>query len=272
MKRTLFIFTIVAVASAMTISCGNNKQSEPSQEEIQALKNALSDSVLTAIDEIAEQYFDARSNSFIFRSLNISDDEKLVLPDYLMDLSVVSTLVTREQKVNALGILISDIGVRMLYGMPTEETQEAIAKLCAETNLAIDSKPTEYQLNVSEKIKETYSECKDRNDISSFWRFQSAAILEISYILAQNPEFYFSKISEEQFQAYVRQTKLRREALELLSKYDQEMAEVYQLYIKSKPFASDKDMANINASKEANIQYRKANKESIIARRNALLQ
>jgi len=111
---------------------------EPTPEEIQAQKVALADSVLTQIDAIANQIFDAGSNSVRFKSMELTENVKMIKPDYLLDLSIANQLVTKSQKVNALGIYIVDYSIRTIYDMPLDEAKEVIIKLATEVSSSFD--------------------------------------------------------------------------------------------------------------------------------------
>jgi len=83
------------------VSCKNNNKKtqskNPSQEEVQEMKQALADSVLAEIDAFADQYSDAASKAFRLQAMELTDDEKQVKPDYLLDPSLVSKFVTKSQ-------------------------------------------------------------------------------------------------------------------------------------------------------------------------------
>jgi len=67
MKNTHILIAVAMVAALSMVSCKNNKKAEsqePTQEEVQEMKQALADSVLAEIDAIAEKLYDASSKSF----------------------------------------------------------------------------------------------------------------------------------------------------------------------------------------------------------------
>ncbi len=272
MKRTFQFFALVAICSAMMVSCKNTKTTEPTPEEIQAQKVALADSVLAEIDAINENFQNASENSFIIKDFILTEEEKMVKPDYLLDPSFASTLVTKSQKVNALGIYLTDITLRIIYDMPLEETKETIAQLALELNHPMDVDfITDYKIPESEKIKREYEECKKRGDLVYFWQLQHAVNTEIAYILAHNPELFFSKITEEQWKAFRKRTTEKTKALRELAKYDEEMAGVLEHCDRTKLLPSE-EYERANSSLESAKQFRIANKDKYIARRNALLQ
>jgi len=117
------------------VSCKNNKKSqnqEPTPEEIQAQKVALADSVLVQIDAIYENFQKASEESFKIGELILTEEESMIKPDYLLEPSFANTLVTKSQKVNALGIYLMDLAARIIYDMPLDETKEVITSICPE--------------------------------------------------------------------------------------------------------------------------------------------
>jgi len=137
MKRTLTLITCAAVCCAMMVSCKNAKTAEPTQEEIQAQKQALADSVLAQIDAIADEYFVVSESAFRIPEFKLSEEEKMVKPDYLLEPSFANTLVTKSQKVNAMAIYIVELAIRKIYDIPMDEAKEVIAKLAVELNYEV---------------------------------------------------------------------------------------------------------------------------------------
>jgi len=272
MKRTLTLISFVAICCAMMVSCKNSKTTEPTAEEVQAQKQALADSVLAKIDEIAEQYWNAQAESPIFATMKLTDEEKLVKPDYLLDPSVANTLVTKSQKINALAIYVTDIAVCKAYDMPYEGLREAAIKLATELDVPFDMEITTSNEPISEKIKATYKACKERGELSLFWQFEYGVVAEFSFILSQNPELLLSKITEEEWQAFNRVKKARVAAIEELAKYDEEMALLCEFRAKNRVTASKEESVRKNQSIETAKQYYIANKAKYAAKRNALLQ
>jgi len=273
MKRTFTLIACVAICCAMMASCKNAKTAEPTPEEIQAQKVALADSVLAEIDAFANEFFLASEKDFNFAKLELTEEEKMLKPDYLLDPSFANTLVTKSQKVNALAFYIIDCFVRKVYDMPLDEIKEAITKLTAELNHPLDVNVSfDFEMPVSEKVKNTYEECRERGELDYYWQFENAIMVETGYIIAQNPELFFSKITEEQWQGFMSRSKFKNEALAKLSQYDEEIAAIMAIRAKYRAASSYDDFKESNATIESAKQFRIANRDKFIARRNALLQ
>jgi len=272
MKRILSLIAIMAICSAVMVSCKNTKTAEPTPEEIQAQKVALADSVLADIDAFVDEYINASENAFYLKRISLTDEEKMVKPDYLLDPSVANTLVTKSQKVNALAIYILELGIRDIYDMPLDDTKETIAKLALELNHPVEIDMYDPDVPRLERIRKEYDKCKENGDLAYFWQFQNAAMNATSYILSQNPELFFSKITEEQWQAFCDRRDSRLKAIEELAQYDEEMAQVWEFRNKYRVTASDEERDRKDKSIEAAKQYYSANKDKYATKRNALLQ
>jgi len=269
MKRTLSLIALVAIFSAMMVSC-KNKQSEPTPEEIQAQKVALADSVLAEIDAIYAEYMNAYENGFQIANLELTESEKLIKPDYLLEPSKVNEFVTKSQKVNALAIYFVERAVRKIYDMPLEETTKAIVQLLADYNYPIENlndKPLP-----SDKIKTLYEACRESGDLAAFWQFQNAIIVETSYLIAQNTELFFSKITDEQWKSYLKRLRSTTKAVEKLAMFDPEMVVLrdFKQQFSIKPSEEERDA--VYSSCKAAKSFVKANNDKYMARRNALLQ
>jgi len=274
MKKS-YIFIALAMVSALSIvscKCSSKKSQEPTQEEIQAQKQALADSVLKKIDAFADVFFQASENRFHFRRFELTEQEKLVKPDYLLDPLEADKFVTKSQKVSALAIYIIDMGVREIYDMPTEKAREVIAKFVADLNYPYDIDQRDADIPRSERIKQEYNKCKENGDLAFFWQFQNVVIGEVSYILSQNPELFFSKITEEQLQQFVKWVNEKNKAMRELAKYDADMANVLEFNKNISFIQSPDEFKKSNATIESSKQFRIANKDKYIARRNAFLQ
>jgi len=267
MKRYILL-AFAMVAAFSIVSCGNNR---PTQEEIQDQKVALADTVLTEIDSLAAQLFDASSKSFRIRTMELTEKEKLVKPDYLLDPSLAKTLSSRSQKVRALSIYVIEQGVRKLYDMPCEEVNEVILRLIADLNFPVNIDTITSDIPLSEKIKDTYEACKENGDLSLFWQFEYVAPVEINYLISRNPDLFFSRITEQQWQAYCVRRQTRLKVIEELAKYDEEMAELLEFANKTRIVKSDEERAQKEQSLESEKQYFTLYKDKYANKRTSLL-
>lgn len=272
MKRTLFLIACVAICFVMMVSCRNTRNSESTPEEIQQQKQALADSVLAQVDAIADQLLVASSKAFSVRDLVLTNQELRVKPDYLLDPSYANTLLTRKQKINALAVYATELPIRRKYGMPEEEAIKAITKLASEVN-----HPTDLDLVVSDapasaRIEFAYKTCRERGDLSYFWQFEEAVGIELTYILTQNSDMFFSKISKEQWQAYCNRRFSCMKAIQTLAKYDEEMADLAEFIDQYWSISEVEKATAEGATLDEARQYLVSNKDKFVAKRYALIQ
>jgi len=275
MKKSLIPIAVAMVAALTVVSCKNNRKAqvqEPTQEEIQEMKLALADSVLAKIDEYVEQYIKYSDEGYLFDLIELTDAEKLVKPDYLLDPSEASKFVTKKQKVSALAIYGVEYAVRSMYDMPTDDVIKVIAQLAVDVNHPIADMENALNKPASEVVRNEYKVCKERGDLAYFWQFQNAIMRETDYLFAKNPELFWGKIGEENLKAGTEQWYNFDCAIWALAPYDEEINIIAQTLISK----SEDDITNINqvdySSIEKCIETYKSDKFDFIARRNALLQ
>ena len=238
------------MVAAMTVSCKNNnkkaaKTAEANAEVVEAAKTILTDDVLATLDEIAKPILEssgsAAPESIIASAL--TEEEKLIKPDYLLEASQANEMVTKSQKLNALAILFVERPIRIAYGMPTEETDKVIAHLAAEVNDPI-SFDDEMNLTPAEKTKMAYEAHKERGDITDFWQYVFAIQIEINYLISNNPDAFFRNLTEEQYQSFHNRYVSCLKAVKELAKYDSEIALILDTYYKYNDFSNFEDGVN----------------------------
>jgi len=233
MKKTYILIALAMVAALSMVSCKNNNKNtqEPTQEEVQEQKQALADSVLSVIDDLAVKFIESCDKGDFSLNLVLTDEEKMVKPDYLLDPSLASTFVTKSQKITALAYLFVDYLVLSAYDMPLEATNEAIAKLAAEVNYPadIDEMFNDCTTPPSNYIKQVYNAYKERNDLAAFWKFQYGILLETAYVISNNPELYYKYINDETNAAINEQWVDFENAVKLLAPYDEEISSINNL-------------------------------------------
>jgi len=247
------------------------KVAEPSHIDVVERKSALASSTLAQIDSLYLLYRKDLGQSFSLSRLELTEKEKMVKPEYLLNLSVSNDFVTRSQKVNAMAIYVIERGIKKIYDMPLEDTDQTIAKLAAELNHPFDLGHLRSDAPLSEKIEREYELCKERADMAYFWQFQYAIFAETTYLLAQNPELFLRRISDEQNQAFHESVVKRIDVITELAKYDEEMAKLKSFIDQNNIRQANKDYQSTLGTKELRIKFFSDNKDKIIARRNALL-
>lgn len=241
--KKYFSFIALALCAVLAISCGNNRSAKNSKgklgkTEVAEAEIKLADNVLASIDSLAEAYgqIDAESAVEVILS-RLTEEQKLVKPDYLLDPSLTKDLLSHRQRVNALAILVTERPVRVAYDMPVEEVDKAIASLAAYLNhplsfLDIDT------LTVSQKIKMTYESCREESMQCYFWQFNAAIQSNIFYLISCNCDRFFDNVTPEQYKAFTSRFLTTRKAAYELSEYDPEIASALAFQEKNWGFAS----------------------------------
>lgn len=245
MKKS-YLLIALAVVAAMTVSCknSNSKKSEKQGETkdiVAVAKVILADDVLATIDQLAETYITSAEPGDILSQVvsDLNDKEKLLKPDYLLDPAETYNLLTRKQKINALGTMLPERIVREAYDLPMDEFKAAAARLMADVNFPISMDMVNKEIPFSERVKKAYEVCKERGDLSYFWQFEFAVINSTFFLISRNPDLFLRNVTEEQYLAFDKRFRSLRSALLELAKYDEEIAGVVEMHDKHKSAGND---------------------------------
>ena len=263
------------MVAAMTVSCkNNNKKAESNEadaEVVEAAKTILADDVMATIDELVQAYINADGGEIAYEEIiasSLTEEEKLIKPDYLLEASRANEMVTKSQKLNTLAILLVERPIRIAYGMPTEGTDEVIAHFIADVNSPVNLDGNK-DLTLSEKLKKAYEFYKERGDVADFWQsYGLASVTELGYLISKNTDAFFRNINEDQYAAFLKRVTAVANAVRFLSEYDPEVKQAWDA------FNIGGELANIDLSQKT-IAPAKAffseREELIAARRAALL-
>ncbi|MBQ0086240.1 MAG: hypothetical protein KBS72_00950 [Bacteroidales bacterium] len=277
MKKSFLLISLVWVA-ALTISCKNTKNAGSNEESfdaatLEAAKVELADDVLNTLENLAAGYIDAADKMHFDNLLtdNLTEKEKMVTPDYLLDPSVASNMLTRLQKTNALAILVTEYPIRIAYGMPVGQSKEAIAKLVVDLNHPIDLDGETSGAPIAERTKQLYENCKERGELNYFWQFAFACQSSLLYLISNNPDKFFNSIDETSYQNFGKHIKTCLEALKIYAQYDAEIASVLAFWESNGTSLSEADY-QAATSKEGARKIFSERKENLAQLRNSLLQ
>lgn len=277
MKKSFLIISLALVA-ALTVSCKNTRNAGNNEESfdaaaLEAAKVELADDVLNTLENLAAGYIDAADKMHFDNLLtdNLTEKEKMVTPDYLLDPSVASNMLTRLQKINALAILVTEYPVRIAYGMPVDQSKEAIAKLVVDLNHPIDLDGETTGAPIAERTRQLYENCKERGELNYFWQFAFACQSSLLYLISNNTDKFFSNIDETSYRNFDKHIKTCLEALQVYAQYDAEMASIVAFWESNGPKLSDADYQAVTSKDEAKRVFVER-KESLGQLRNSLLQ
>ena len=272
MNKLRFIVS-VAIIAAVVVSCKNKTQESAAGEIVEPAKSVIAEEVVSLVDDLLNNYVLGSEKVDVTTAFasSLSERKKLVKPDYLYDPEATNSLVTRSQKINALGILVAERPVRVAFGMPVDKVDEAIAKLAVDVNHPFSVEDVK-EKSITERIKNDYAVCKERGELCYFWQFAFAAENTCLYLVAHDPELFLGAITEEQYASFKARSQSVLKAVFTLAEYDEELAAIKAACLEDETLADKKkadELYSTLALFKANIS---ANKDRFVARRAALLK
>ncbi|MCQ2157134.1 MAG: hypothetical protein MJY53_01940 [Bacteroidales bacterium] len=203
--------SIVLLAAAIVAlpSCKNNNKNAGEQEakdysestasEIveETLKADLTNLIQSAKSIKPVPFIKAQKDG----KLVLSEKEKMVKPDYLLNPSITSKLATLYQKYRAVGMLTTDKNIADMYEMPISDYNEAIFKVLTDINdpalmnfytlpsIDIESDREAFSTFVDEEYEE------DRANF--FWDGIAAAMVEQVFILTRDVDKFMPMFTDE---------------------------------------------------------------------------
>ena len=276
--KKYYLFIALAMVAAMSVSCKNNNKkakeaADATAEVVEAAKTILADDVLATLDEIAKSFIDdaGKVEAHKIIAANLTPEERMVKPDYLLDPKDVNSMVTKSQKLNALAILMMERDIRKAYEMPIDKVDETMTRLMAELNHP-NSFENNFKMSIPEKVAETYRQYKERGDLASFWQFSFAFVNEMAYLVSQNPYPFFRNLTEKQFAIFNSRFFSCYAAVKELAKYDEQVAEVLKIFEENRCVDTYEESVKAFGSLASAKQTIIDTKDVIAARRSNLLK
>ena len=272
MKKISIIIALMVLA-VLVVSCKCQKSSEKTETVksevavVDATKAVLADDVLALLNDYAEDFIANFVEIHPVFTANLTEDEKLVKPDWFLDPAQLNELVTKSQKVNALAILLVDRPIMENLGIPTQEHDKIIGKLLSELNNPFNFDDVQ-NMSIAEKIQKNFEICKERGETQYVWNFALAAQNELMFIISRNPKAFLNNITEEDYQKVYKRYYNCVQAAVALAPYDKEIAQALEICKDEENFIDD---ALFHTLEDAKVSFvtKKATFES---RRNALLK
>lgn len=264
-KLSVLAITFVAIAFA---ACGGKKNVENTeaeaqksfeQEQIEASIKVQLDSIAVSLGQLKQLPFVQEDNG----GLTLTNEEKQVKPDYLLDAGVAEEATTLAEKYRLLGALNVDRKIADLYEMPVEDYDKAITKLVADIN-----DPSFKAIDNNNSLFETTTTLYDNMDangrINFFWQLAAAALVEQLYVVNQNADKFLSVFDDEAADKVTFRIVLILDALNRLSAYDPEIEPIAEAL-------APLNVLNATTAEELKAQMAEA-KDQINAARKALVK
>lgn len=272
MKKLVFYaaaFAAVALASCNGKTNANTEGVDSTEDTVKVFVQANIEAGIKAnLDSLAKDLTEHNVESFgsLVKNgkISLTDDEKKVKPDYLVEPTIADNLTTMSDRYRALMILEADKAVAGLYGMDVEAYEAATAKLVAEIGDPVLKKLQESDENPAEQAQFFYEEEEKAGRINFFWEAVCAGTVEQLYIMCQNTETFVDVYSDEAISNITLRIALIQDALERLSEYAPELIDICEAI---------KPLEKLNATNASELRSQlESMKADITTSREALLK
>lgn len=231
MKKLSF-FAMALAAIAFAACGGSNKPAEEAtaEDSLKAFEQAqIEENIKVQIDSIASEINKLPALSMFVESedgsIALTEAEKQVKPDYLLEPKQAEETVTLSSKYRVLTVLQIDKVIANAYDMPIDEYENAIIKLTADIN-----DPAFAVLNEDgtfAAVTQKYYDAEEENGrINYFWQVATTSIVEQLYILTQNTDKYITNIDDEAAANLTLRLAIVQDAIDRLTEYDPELIPV----------------------------------------------
>ena len=230
MKKLTFL--TVAFAATIFAACGGQKGTQSNAEEAETEKSFEQEQVEAKIkvelDSLASAVGQLKQLPFLTKDENgfaLTDQEKQVKPDYLLDAGVAENATTLAEKYRLLSALSVDKKIAEMYDMPLDDYSKAITKLAADINDP-SFKAIEDASTIFETTEALYNAMNENGRINYFWQMVATSLVEELYATTQNTEKFLSAFDDESASNVTYRIVLLTDAVERLAKYDPEFEPV----------------------------------------------
>jgi len=131
----------------------------------------------------------------------LSDKEKLVKPDYLIDPACVNDLVTLSQKYRAICMLAADMKIASLYDMPKVDYQEALQRLIVDINdepmKTFASYDWDFIRNDPQPMSDLVEGEYAQDRAVYFWDGMAASFIEQLFIITRDIDKFMPMFTDE---------------------------------------------------------------------------
>ena len=257
----------VAFAALTFAACGGKKTTDnvEGQDSVKSFEQEqIEASIKMHFDSLASELGKLKQLPVVQKDgvIKLTDAEKQVKPDYLLDVTAADNAMTLSEKEPVLSAPQGDKEVAKLYDMETEELDKAIAKLVADINDP-SFKAIEGSSDVYETAQGLYDAMNQNGRINYFWQIVASSLVEQLYVTSQNTEKFISAFTDEAAANVTFRIILIQDALNRLTEYDPEIAPVAEAI-------APLTVLNATTVDELKAQLVDA-KEKIAASRNALV-
>ena len=262
--KKLSIFA-VAIAAMTFAACGGNKTAQNGeqtdsvksfeQEQIEASIKMHFDSLASEVGKLKQLPVVTKDGGIV-----LTDEEKQVKPDYLLNPAVSDNAMTLSEKYRVLSALEVDKEVSKLYEMPLDEYEKVITKLAADINDP-SFKAFDEGAGIYEATTALYDAMNENGRINYFWQIVASSLVEEIYVISQNTEKFITAFDDDSAANVTFRIVLLSDAVSRLANYDPEFEPVANAVEALSPLNAisvDQLKAQLEEAKE-NISEARAN-------------
>ncbi len=223
-----FVSVLLVLAVLVLTGCRNRKPADKPFEQVQ-----LEAHIQMQIDSLAALAM-SKDAGHVFIGLEdgsfiLTDADRLVKPECLIDPASVSKLTRLDQKYRACSIIACDMQVARAYGMDIEPLKAALAKLVADIN---DPALKSFQENANfdtpaDDMKKFYENEKANGRLAFFWDMNAAMSIETLYHVSHNADKFLPLFTDQDASDVTLRLFLILQSVQALSDYYPGMKELY---------------------------------------------
>lgn len=227
-----FTLAIAAIAAMLLASCGGQNAQQSTEEAVEDSASAAISFEQSQIKEAIKVHIDSIAAAMNGKSFNnvfdnakkgkiaLTEDEKKVKPDYLLNPDEAKDLATYSQKYAALPVLMLDREIAKLYDMDVTEYDNVIAKLTSEINDPAFKAMSETDGTLIAKHQALYDGMEEEGRINFYWILSSAGVVENLYVMSQNVDKFLAGYTDAEVEDITFRLVCILDALDRLSVYD----------------------------------------------------
>lgn len=203
MKKILY--AVVALAVVGLASCGDKKTEQTSSLEdsvVAFVQSELKAEMIQELDSLLDEVGKCKAPAFVKTGtpdVALTEEEKKVKPDYLVNPKSASKATVLSEKYRALTVLRIDRNIAKLYDMDVTEYDNAIGKLFTDIN--DPAFKASFEDMEKADIMALYAAEKEAGRINYVWQCIAASNVEALYIMSQNVDKFTATLDDEAAQA-----------------------------------------------------------------------
>jgi hypothetical protein len=220
----------VAFAALTFAACGGKKTTDnvEGQDSVKSFEQEqIEASIKMHFDSLASELGKLKQLPVVQKDgvIKLTDAEKQVKPDYLLDPATAENAATLSEKYRMISALGVDKRIAQMYEMPTEDYEKAITKLVADINDP-SFKDVENSSSIFETTQKLYDSMNANARINYFWQLAATSLVEELYIMNQNADKFITAFDDESASNVTYRIALLIDAVDRLASYDPEIEPV----------------------------------------------